>query len=138
MKMRLHRIFFVVTLLVVETALQVVYLSCKAKFFEEFHRFDSLLEVLGKNAYYFGTVKLLLGAIGYGLMYLSVDSELDSSNLTLALLHAFVFFVLLLVLIFFFLAPSNGFVDMVALTLVAFFSSLVMLRVKRTWLFIKG
>lgn len=131
-KMRLHKVLFILIFLVTETVLKVVYLAFKTKFFENFHTYDSFFKILSQQAYYFGTVKLLLGAIGYGLFYYT--SEAETSDLKMALQHSLVFFVLILTTYFLFLQTSNNFIDLMVLTLIAFFCSYTMLRFKKDWL----
>jgi len=81
--MQIHKILFVFILLIIETILQVLYLSIKAKFFEDFHNYDSFLEIFGKQSYYFGSVKMVLGAACYSLFYFA--SRPSTSNLKMAL-----------------------------------------------------
>lgn len=116
---------YVLWLFIIETILQILYLSVSIKFFESYHTYESFFDIFLKQIYFFGSVKLVFCLPLYYFFYFSV---VDRSWVIFktALYHTVVFSSVCLFSMFSSFAMCSGLYDLIFLSSISFVSSFVM------------
>jgi hypothetical protein len=119
--MKAKMIVYTIVLLVLETALQVIYYAIKIRYFNNFHENDNLAKVLADTLYVLGTFKLVFYLPVYLIFYIFTT---ESNKYRISVYHAELFFFIYICSIF--LSPGilHGWIDILLLTVIAFLSSL--------------
>ena len=122
----LSKIKYVLILFIIETILQILYLSIRIKLFEDFLTFHTFLDVLLNTSYVIGSLKAAFCLPAYLLFYLRPLDTL--SPLKISIQHSLIFLIIYLFSLFFVFAMGKGWYDVILLTTISFVSSLLLSR----------